>query len=110
IPGVRAVLTSDDVPGQPTYGLEHRDQPVLASDVIRYAGEPVAIVAADHPETAWQATQAIAVDYEPLEPLVDAEAALDAPPLHPDGNVFRHVAIRHGDPGAGGDVVVEGTY
>ena len=50
--GVYAVLTSEDVPGENAFGLEHADQPVLAADVVRYAGEPVALVAADHPEIA----------------------------------------------------------
>src|ERR1051325_10642134 len=50
--GVHAVLTHEDVPGRKTYGLEIPDQPVLAWDQVRYQGEPVAIVAADHPETA----------------------------------------------------------
>ena len=55
IPGVYAVLTHEDVPGRKTYGLEHHDQPVLAFSEVRYQGEPVAIVAADHPETARRA-------------------------------------------------------
>ena len=59
-------------PVPPTYGLESPDQPVLARDVVRYMGEPVAVVAADHPETARRAAAAIRVDYEPLAPLVDA--------------------------------------
>jgi len=50
--GVHAVLTHEDVPGRKTYGLEIPDQPVLAWDQVRYQGEPIAIVAADHPETA----------------------------------------------------------
>ena len=62
IGGVYAVLTADDVPGSPTYGLESPDQPVLARDVVRYMGEPVAVVAADHPETARRAAAAIRVD------------------------------------------------
>jgi xanthine dehydrogenase D subunit len=110
VPGVRAIVTAADVPGRPTFGLELPDQPVFASDVVRYHGEPVAAVAADHPEAARAAALAIVVDYEPLVPLVDPEAAIDAPPIHPDGNVFRHLVIRHGDPGATGDVVVEGDY
>ena len=110
IPGVRAVVTAADVPGRPTYGLEVPDQPVFASEVVRYHGEPVAAVAADHPETARAAARAIRVVYEPLEPVVDAERALGAPPLHPDGNLFRHLVIRHGDVGTVGDVTVEGTY
>ena len=77
VPGVHAVLTHEDVPGRKTYGLEHHDQPVLAFSEVRYQGEPVAIVAADHPETARRAADRIEVDYEELEPLVDPEFALD---------------------------------
>lgn len=112
IPGVACALTAADVPGTATYGLISADQPVLASDVVRFVGEPVAVVAADHPDTARQAARAIVVDYEPLPPLTDPAAALDeaTPAIHPDGNVVRQVAIRHGDPEAVGDVVVEGTY
>ena len=110
MPGVRAVVTAADVPGRPTFGLELPDQPVFASDVGRYHGEPVAAVAADHPEAARAAALAIVVDYEPLVPLVDPEAAIDAAPIHPDGNVFRHLVVRHGELGASGDVVVEGNY
>src|SRR5262245_65023651 len=44
-PGVHAVLTHEDVPGDKLYGLEFRDQPVLAADRVRYFGEPVALVA-----------------------------------------------------------------
>jgi xanthine dehydrogenase molybdopterin-binding subunit B len=52
---VFAVLLADDVPGEKRYGLEIADQPVPASDVVRYQGEPVRLVAADHPETARRA-------------------------------------------------------
>jgi xanthine dehydrogenase D subunit len=108
--GVAAVITASEVPGKATYGLEHADQPVFASDVVRYQGEAIAAVAAEHPELARRAIQAIRVEYEVLTPLVDPEAAIEAPPIHPDGNVFRHLPLRHGDPGATGEVVVEGTY
>src|SRR5438105_6974862 len=110
--GVRAVLTHDDVPGQNLYGLEIKDQPVLASDVVRYWGEPVALVAADHPEQARRAAEKLRVEYEVLRPITDAELALspDAPKLHPDGNVTRQVRIRHGDQAAHADVVVRGEY
>jgi len=112
IPGVHAVLTHEDVPGRKTYGMEHADQPVLAMRNVRYQGEPVAIVAADHPETARRACAAIGVDYEVLAPLCDAEAAMapGAPQLHLGGNVLRHVRINHGDPDATADVVVTGEY
>jgi xanthine dehydrogenase D subunit len=112
MPGVLAVLTSEDVPGRKTYGLEIPDQPVLAWEDVRYQGEPVALVAADHPETARRAAALVAVDYEELDPLVDPEAAMapDAPALHPRGNVLRHIRIRHGPEPPHADVVVAGEY
>jgi OHCU decarboxylase len=122
IPGVHAVLTHADVPGRKVYGMEVADQPVLAITHVRYQGEPVAIVAADHPETARRAAEAIVVEYEVLKPLTDAERAMapGAPELHPDtpdtprlqgaGNVLRHVHIKRGDPDATADVVVSGEY
>jgi xanthine dehydrogenase D subunit len=111
-PGVAAVLTHQDVPGRPTYGLEVHDQPVLAFPDVRYQGEAVALVAADHPETARRAAERVRVDYEVLEPVTDAEAAMagDVSGLHPDGGLLRHVRIRHGDPQATAEVVVAGDY
>jgi CO/xanthine dehydrogenase Mo-binding subunit len=121
--GVHAVLTHDDVPGLKTYGLEFSDQPVLAVDRVLYHGEPVALVAAEHPEQARRAAERIVVEYEPLEPVADMERATQQADLHPDRptrghgyrdddrpNVVRHMVIRHGDPDASGDVSVEGVY
>jgi CO/xanthine dehydrogenase Mo-binding subunit len=123
MPGVHAVLTQDDVPGQRRYGLEFQDQPVLAFERVRYHGEPVAIVAAEHPEQARRAAARVRVEYEPLELVVDPQRALEQEPLHPDRptmghryrddprpNVIRHLVIRHGDPDAQGDVSVSGEY
>jgi CO/xanthine dehydrogenase Mo-binding subunit len=123
MPGVHAVLTHDDVPGAKRYGLEFPDQPVLAIDRVRYFGEPVALVAAEHPEQARRAADQVHVEYEPLEPVVDPERATGQEPLHPDRptmghgyredprpNVVRHLVIRHGDPEAEGEVSVEGVY
>ena len=112
LPGVAAVLTHDDVPGRKTYGLDHPDQPVLASGQVRYQGEPVALVAADHPETARRALARIAARYQVLPPLTDARAALapGAPTLHEGGNVVRHVRIRKGHPDTRADVVIRGDY
>jgi xanthine dehydrogenase D subunit len=104
LPGVYAVLTAQDVPGTRCYGLDVADQPVLAWDEVRYQGEAVAIVAADHPETARRAVARIAVDYEVLAPVTDAEAALHA------GHLVRHVPVRRGDPEAIAEVVVTGEY
>src|SRR5438067_6721596 len=100
MPGVRAVLTHEDVPGQKLYGLEIQDQPVLAFDFVRYWGEAIAVVAADHPEQARRAAEKVRVEYEVLPPVTRAE----------DGKVLRHVKIRHGDQSARADVVVKGEY
>jgi CO/xanthine dehydrogenase Mo-binding subunit len=124
VQGVRAVLTHADVPGEKRYGLEFRDQPVLAIDRVRYFGEPVALVAAEHPEQARRAAELIRVEYEPLEPVVDPERATESEPIHPDRethvvphylhdprpNVVRSMRIRKGDPDAAGDVTVTGEY
>ncbi len=111
-PGVHALLLAGDVPGKKSYGLEFSDQPVLAADRVRYQGEPVAIVAAEHPELARRAAGRIGVDFEVLPAVTDMEDALnpDAPKIHDFGNVLRHVRIAHGDPEAGADVWVEGYY
>jgi xanthine dehydrogenase D subunit len=111
--GVTAVLTHEDVPGENVYGLKHQDTPVLAENLVRYQGEPVALVAADHPETARRALERIVVGYDVLEPVTDAERIAHddtLPALHPGGNVVRHQRIVKGDPNATADVVVSGVY
>ncbi len=123
MPGVHAVLTHEDVPGQKRYGLEFPDQPVLAFDRVRYFGEPVAIVAAEHPEQARRAVERIRVSYEQLEPVVDLERATEQEAIHdrpwthghgyrddPRPNVLRHIVIHHGDPDTEGAVTVSGVY
>ncbi|CAB4754411.1 MAG: xanthine dehydrogenase subunit D [Actinobacteria bacterium] len=112
IAGVHAIITAEDVPGKLTYGLISSDQPVFAKDVVRYMGEPIAAVAADHPETCRRALAAIVVEYEVMTPLVDAELAIlpTTPPIHPDGNLIRHQRIIHGDSNATAEIIVEGNY
>jgi CO/xanthine dehydrogenase Mo-binding subunit len=101
MPGVHAVLTHKDVPGEKRYGLEFADQPVLAMEDVRYFGEPVAVVAAEHPEQARRAAAKIKVDYIPQQAVVEAERAKDT---------LRELTIRHGNPDAQGAVSVEGVY
>jgi xanthine dehydrogenase D subunit len=110
--GVRAVLTHADVPGINRYGLELVDQPVLAEDVVRYQGEPVAIVAADHPEIARRAAKRIVIDYQVSEPVTDAIAALQdgARAVQPEGNLVRHLKLRKGAADVTAEVVVRGSY
>ncbi len=110
IEGVAAVLTAGDLPGKPTYGLLISDQPVLADEIVRFEGEPVALVAAKDMETCRRALASIDVSYEVFSPLTNPERALEAPPVHPEGNLVRRVPIKRGDPDAEGDVVVDGVY
>ncbi|MFE9970402.1 xanthine dehydrogenase subunit D [Streptomyces hirsutus] len=127
LPGVHAVLTYDDLPtGTRYYGLEIQDTPVLAHGKVRHHGEPVAVVAADHPETARRAAAKIRVEYRDLPVVTDEASALapDAPLVHEDrdDDHSRHVAhpnIVHRQPIVRGDVarareradvVVEGEY
>ena len=112
-PGVAAVLVASDVPGKNKFGLNFDDQPVLADDRVRYAGEPIAVVAAATPQEARAAILLIDLDLEQLPGVYDMEQALspDSPKLHEFGNVLRHVHIVHGDPdSARADVWVDGYY
>ncbi len=102
--GVQAVITQEDVPGKKTFGQIVQDQPVLADDLVRYWGEPVAVVAADDAETARLAAAAIEVEYEQLPALTDIEEA------ERRGSTFKEYRIRRGDEAATGSVVVEGVY
>ena len=111
-PGVHTVLLAGDIPGKKTFGLEFADQPVLAWDRVRYAGEAVAILAAADPETARRAADTVVVTYEILPAATDMEQALHAGAfqVHEYGNVLRHIRIVHGDPAAPAEVWVEGYY
>ncbi|RVX39226.1 xanthine dehydrogenase molybdenum binding subunit apoprotein [Nonomuraea polychroma] len=100
IPGVLTVLTHEDVPGAKFYGLEHKDQPVLAIDQVRYQGEPVALVAADHPETARRAAAAIVVEYEVREAVTDPRESRE---------IVRYQPVRVGHTFEA-EVVVSGEY
>ena len=116
LPGVRDVITHEDIPGRRLYGQMMVDQPVLAGDVVRYHGEPVAVVAADDPETARLAAELIRVEYEVLTPVTDPVAAAepDSPEVHPGGNVLARKVIRRGSAQSGefpeAAVVVRGEY
>ncbi len=85
IPGVAAVLTGQSTTGlaDPFYGVGLRDQPVIATDRVRYVGDTVAAVVACDERTAFKAVNAIVVDYEVLPALMTPRDALaaDAPAL-----------------------------
>ncbi|MER7495489.1 molybdopterin cofactor-binding domain-containing protein [Streptomyces pharetrae] len=140
-PGVYAVMTYDDLPTDVrTYGLEIQDTPVLAHGKVRHHGEPVALVAADHPETARRAAAKIEVEYRELPVITDEASALapDAVLVHenrddlpqgppasdgpggtpiaghvPHPNIVHRQPIVRGDVEAArerADVIVEGEY
>src|SRR5918999_5302365 len=104
MPGVRLVMTGADIPYNPlpmawpaggVAGLQNNvNTPrILATDSVKWTGEGVAAVVADTPEQAYDAIEAIEVDWEPLPAVVDAEEALKpgAPQLHenaPSNEVF----------------------
>ncbi|MPZ12821.1 MAG: molybdopterin-dependent oxidoreductase [Chloroflexi bacterium] len=75
VPGVRAVLTGADLPRKLT-GRSLKDMPVLAADRVRFAGEPVAAIAAETTEAAEEAALLVEVEYEPLSILLDPVAAM----------------------------------
>ena len=102
LPGVAAVVTAADIPGQARYGLRVVDRPVLCHAVVRCVGDPVAAVAAETPELAQRALALIDVRYEALPLVDDAEAALapGAAPLHPGGNLLHQGHHARGDAAA----------
>ena len=122
LPGVAAVLTAADVPSNrivemASGGLAELEvsMPVLASDRVRYLGEPVALVAAATQQIAAEAAELVSVDYEELPGVFDVESARadGAPLVHEVGNTLVSWQIRCGDADsalAAADVVVEGEY
>ena len=116
LPGVYAVMTAQDIPGQKRYGgptvLDH---PVLASDKVLYAGQAIALVAAESRELVEQALRLIDVEYDPLPAVFDPAEAVKpgAPQIGVHGNVASHEWVQCGDLARGfaeADVVVEQTY
>lgn len=129
LPGVKAVLTGQDVPYK--LGIYMIDRPVLATGKVRYFGEPVAAVAAIDLDTAQEAVDLIEVEYEPLPAVLDVEEALKegAPLVHedlgsyswiknvyfpkPGTNIANHFKVRKGDIEAGfakADLIVENKF
>ena len=126
--GVVAVVTGNDIKG--LYGTVVKDRPGLARDVVRFAGEPVAAVAATSKRIARRAVELIDVQYEQLKPVLTPREAVapTAPLLHEDlmnyekeitanviagTNICNHFKIRKGDVEKGfaeSDYIFEDTY
>lgn len=128
LPGVRAILTAEDLPAVQV-GRALRDFPPLASDHVLFAGQKVVAIAADSREIADEAITLVDVEYEELEGVFDLlqAQAPDAPVLHPNYlsyegrgefervslNDVAHARWSHGDVEEGfalADLVVENTF
>ena len=115
-PGVVAVFTAADIPGNNITGPRTvKDQPVLTSDRVRFAGEAVALVVADSEAALRRGVDRVKVNYEPL-PLVDNPKdalASGAPLLHREGNLCYQFRINKGDFESAlreADLVITRTY
>ena len=121
-PNVACIVTHEDVPGDNVVHVIYDDQPALASDVVRYVGEPVALVAASSRRAAKRAADKVFVEYEELPVVSDPMDALEpnSPVIVADpeaaegaGNLFNEMVLRKGDVEVGfadADVIVEGEY
>jgi CO/xanthine dehydrogenase Mo-binding subunit len=116
IPGVFAVITHEDIPGENNYLYAYPDQPLLAVDEVRFQGDAVAAVAAVDEKTADAALAAIAVEYEALSGIFDPLEAMKPGAdqvVAGQGNVMLQVTYTSGDVAAAlaaADVIVENTY
>ncbi|MBM2831966.1 MAG: coxL [Dehalococcoidia bacterium] len=102
VPGVRAVVTGDDMPvtGEKDVPTERlgfvRDRWLLARDKVRFAGEAVAAVAAETPEEAEEALSLIKAEYAALPAIFDPEEAMKPDPpviIHPDFQSYYKVSL-----------------
>ena len=115
LPGVEAVLTYKDIPGDNRVGIIFKDEPILVDDEIRRVGDALAIVAAETKEIAEEALELIEVEYEELEPIFTIEDALkeESHKIHGNTNVLQTKNLVRGDVDAAFaqcDVIVEETY
>ena len=100
-PGVAAVITAADVPGERFQGLIRADWPVFVApgETTRCVGDVLAAVAATTRRAAREAAALIEVEYDVLAPITDPFDALaaDAPRLHEDGNLLSRTILQSGD-------------
>jgi selenium-dependent xanthine dehydrogenase len=116
-PGVHAVLTADDVPGERNHGLVILDWPVMVGvgESVRTVGDALAIVAAESRAEALAAVAQIRFELEALPVVGDPVQAArpDAPLVHSTGNLLKHIKVRKGETESGlaeSDVIFERTY
>ncbi|MDA8335056.1 MAG: molybdopterin-dependent oxidoreductase [Peptococcaceae bacterium] len=99
-PGVAAVFTAADIAGTNRLKISRADTPILCDGKVRYAGDPVAVVAADTEKAASDALAYVRIKYKRLQEVFDPEEALEdgAPQIHHDcPNLLARLNVRHGD-------------
>lgn len=108
------VVTAADIPGVNVVPVVLQDQPALTESIIRYYGEPVALIAAPDEETLQQALNSVTLETVALDAVFEINDALAARvALHGSDNVFRRIDIRKGDAAAAmasAAVVIEHEY
>ena len=100
IAGVVRIFTAKDIPGERTIGVIHQDWPVMIaeSETTRYIGDVLAGVVAETEAIARAAVEAIAVDYEVMEPLTDVHTAeTSSIKIHESGNLLGVSHIKRGE-------------
>ncbi len=117
LPGVVAVLTADDIPGERQHGLIINDWPTLVGvgEHVRTVGDALAIIAAETREIASYAVDLIEVDLEPLPVISDPVQSRrpETRAIHPHGNLLKHIQVRKGDVREGfqdADLILEHTF
>ncbi len=116
-PGVVAVFTAKDIPGNQRFGQIIRDYPTLAGEDINSTGDVLALIVAETSDQAIKAIPSVKIDLEPRKPILDPEEALkpEADILHPfhGTNVANHHRVRRGDVRAGeqdADFIIEEEF
>lgn len=113
--GVACVLDYTAIPGKNRFGIIVKDEPCLVDDKVRRYGDAIAVAAAETQELVYQALELIEVEYEELEPVLEADYAMtkESPNVHGDSNVFQTRHLEYGDVEEAFkkcDVIVENTY
>ncbi len=117
LPGVVAVLTAEDIPGEHNHGLVIYDWPAIigVGERVRYVGDSIAIVAAETQDIADQASALIEAEFD-LQPVITnpVQARQEGvPQIHEKGNLLKHIKVRKGDMEKGfasADLVFEHTF
>ncbi|MEM3616093.1 MAG: xanthine dehydrogenase family protein molybdopterin-binding subunit [Candidatus Methanomethylicia archaeon] len=117
IPGVVRVITSRDITGENQVGYALPDQPLIAYGKVRYHGEPIALVAAETPESAIRGAMEVYVEYEKLPAILDPMEAMNRRDIlvheNKESNIAFTAKVRRGNVKIGfdkSDIIIENNY